>query len=100
MAAITFGARYAADGSLAIPREAVETLELHPGDEITVRIETGAAGLEVEQPSQAELRSRIARIFDEADKIVRVPGKALTDPYEAEWAAGVEEKARRIGIKL
>ena len=99
MAAITFAARFTDEGSLTIPQEAVETLKLHPGDEITVWIEVPGAH-DVEQTVQDELHRRIARLFEEADSLVREPGKPLTDPYEAEWAAGVEEKARRMGIKL
>jgi antitoxin component of MazEF toxin-antitoxin module len=100
MAAVTFAARFAADGSLTIPDEAVETLKLNPGDEITVRLETGVGVPETEQLTQDEYLRRITRLFEEADTLVREPGKPLTDPYEAAWAAGVEEKARRIGLKL
>ena len=100
MAAITFAARLTDDGSLTIPQEAVESLQLHPGDEITVRIETGGGDLNTEQATQDELLKRISKLFEDADAVVREPAKPLTDPYEAAWAAGVEEKARRMGIKF
>ena len=100
MAAITFAAEFATDGSVKIPHEAVEKLRLRPGDEVTVRIETGASASDTEQLTQDEWRERLQRLYEEGDKVPREPGKPLTDPYEAAWAAGVEEKARRMGIKL
>jgi len=95
MAAITFASKLREDGSFTIPPEAVEQLGLHPGDEIQVRIETTNGTLD-----QAELQRRSARLFEEDDRTVREPGKPLTDPYEAAWAQGVEEKARKMGLKL
>jgi antitoxin component of MazEF toxin-antitoxin module len=41
MAAIILAAEFASDGSVKIPQEAVQKLRLHPGDEVTVRLETG-----------------------------------------------------------
>ncbi|HZP81017.1 MAG TPA: AbrB/MazE/SpoVT family DNA-binding domain-containing protein [Chthonomonadaceae bacterium] len=100
MAEVTFASKLNADGSFTIPREAVETLGLHPGDEIRVRIETTKDLSIVEHLDQAELQRKAALRFEEADRLVREPAKPLTDPYEAAWAEGVEEKARRIGLKL
>jgi len=99
MTAMTFALKLKDDGSFTIPPEAVETLGLRPGDEITVRIETNAT-IRTGEPDQAELQRRAALRFEEADRLVREPGKPLSDPMEAAWAAGVEEKARRIGLKL
>lgn len=99
MAAISFAARFADDGLLTIPQQAVETLKLHPGDEITVRIEVREAK-DTGKAVQTELHRKLERLFEEADNTVREPGKPLTDPFEATWAAGVEEKARKMGIKL
>jgi bifunctional DNA-binding transcriptional regulator/antitoxin component of YhaV-PrlF toxin-antitoxin module len=96
MAAMTFALKLKEDGSFTIPQEAVETLGLHPGDEIQVRIETTNGA----EPDQAELQRRAALRFEEADRIVREPGKPLTDPLEVAWAQGGEEKARRMGLKL
>jgi bifunctional DNA-binding transcriptional regulator/antitoxin component of YhaV-PrlF toxin-antitoxin module len=99
MAAITFASKLTADGSFMIPQEAVEKLGLHPGDEITVRIETNNP-VNGEMLDQAELHRRALLRFEEADQLVREPGKPLSDPLEAAWAAGVEEKARKMGLKL
>lgn len=99
MAGMTFASKLKDDGSFTIPQEAVETLGLHPGDEITVRIETNGAA-HIGAPDQAELQRRAALRFEEADRLVREPGKPLTDPMEAAWAEGVEEKARKMGLTL
>ena len=99
MAGLTFAAKLKEDGSLVIPQQAVETLGLHPGDEITVRIETSGTAAS-EGPDQAELQRRAALRFAEADLLAREPGPALTDPLEAAWGRGVEEKARRMGLDL
>ncbi|HLV81253.1 MAG TPA: AbrB/MazE/SpoVT family DNA-binding domain-containing protein [Chthonomonadaceae bacterium] len=95
MSVVTFSSRLTEDGSFTIPPEAVEQLGIHPGDEIRVRIEA-ANGM----PDQAELQRRSAKLFEEDDRTIREPGKPLTDPYEAAWAQGVEEKARKMGLKL
>ena len=55
---------------------------------------------QLRKPDQAELQRRSARLFEEDDRTIREPGKPLTDPYEAAWAQGVEEKARKMGLKL
>ena len=99
MAAMTFASKLNDDGSFTIPREAVETLGLRPGDDITVRIEATGGG-PIGRPDQAELQRRAALRFEEADRLVREPGKLLSEPMEAAWAAGVEEKARRMGLNL
>ena len=99
MAGMTFALKLKEDGSFIIPQQAVKTLGLHPGDEITVRVETnGTAHIGV--PNQAELQRRATLHFEEADRLVREPGKPLTDPLEAAWGEGVEEKARRMGLTL
>lgn len=99
MAGISFASRLKEDGSVVIPQEAVETLGLHPGDEISVRIETNGASPNAGiDPS--ELRRRAAIRFAEADILVREPAPPLSDPLEISWAAGVEEKARRMGLTL
>lgn len=99
MAAMSFASKLKDDGTFTIPQEAVRTLGLHPGDEITIRIETNGTGT-IEESDQTELHRRAALRFEEADQVVRDPAKSLSDPVEATWAAGVEEKARRMGIKL
>jgi len=99
MATMTFASKLKDDGTFAIPQEAVKTLGLHPGDEITIRIETSGTGF-IEEMDQAELQRRAALRFEEADRLVREPAKPLSDPMEATWATGVEEKARKMGLKL
>ena len=99
MAGMTFASKLKDDGSFTIPQEAVETLGLHPGDEIIVRIEADGV-TPIKEPDQGELQRRAKRRFEEADRLVREPGKPLSGPMEAAWAAGVEEKARRMWIKL
>ena len=99
MAIMTFASKLKDDGTFAVPDEAVEALGLHPGDEITVRIET-TSGRHLGEPDQAELHRRAALCFEEADRLVREPGKPLSDSMEAAWAVGVEEKARKMGLKL
>ena|SRR5437868_13427944 len=99
MAVMTFASKLNDDGTVTIPQEAVESLGLHPGDEITIRIET-TSGSHFGEPDQEELQRRAALCFEEADCVVRKPGKPLSDPLEAAWAVGVEEKACRIELKL
>jgi bifunctional DNA-binding transcriptional regulator/antitoxin component of YhaV-PrlF toxin-antitoxin module len=100
MAALTFASRLKEDSSFTIPQEAVETLGLHPGDEIMIRIEVTNGLTPIEAPDQAELQRLAACRFEEADRLVREPGQPLTDSLEAAWAEGIEEKARKIGLKL
>ena len=100
MAAMTFESKLKEDGSFLIPNEAVETLGLHPGDEIKVRIETSNGIPLTDHFDQRELHRRARLLFKEADQLIREPAKPFTDPLEAAWAEGVEEKARRMGIKL
>ena len=99
MAGMTFASKLEDDGSFTIPQEAVETLGLHPGDVITVRIEANGIS-HIGEPNQAELKRRAALRFTEADRLVREPGKPLSNPMEAVWATGVEEKAHRMGLIL
>jgi len=100
MAGVSFEATLREDGSLTIPGEAIDVLGLHPGDQVRVKVESAHGMLPDDEPDQAVLRARAARRFAEADLLVREPGKPLRDPFEAAWAAGVEEKARRMGIEL
>jgi bifunctional DNA-binding transcriptional regulator/antitoxin component of YhaV-PrlF toxin-antitoxin module len=100
MAALTFASKLNEDGSFTIPQEAVETLGLRPGDEITVRIETnGTAPLEAHD--QATLQARFERFFENLDtltfeKPVRFPAG---DPAEAAFAEAMDEKYRKLGFK-
>jgi bifunctional DNA-binding transcriptional regulator/antitoxin component of YhaV-PrlF toxin-antitoxin module len=100
MAAMTFASKLNEDGSVIIPQEALDTLKLHPGDEIKIRIEGANGNSLSDQPDQAALQRKARRLFEAADRVAREPGQQLTDPQEAEWAQGVEEKARKMGLKL
>ena len=71
MAAITLAVKTSDDGTLTIPKEAVEELGLHPGDEVEIRLETqndapAAAPVDYDQV--------IAQLFEEADNLVPEPG--------------------------
>ena len=100
MGVITFSSRLKDDGIVVVPVEAVETLEIHSGDEIQVRIEGANGTAELAWLDQAELQRRAALLFHQADSLAREPGMPLSDPPEAAWAEGVAEKARRAGLKL
>jgi antitoxin component of MazEF toxin-antitoxin module len=94
MAAVEFAAKLKEDGSLAVPKEAVEELGLHPGDELQVRIEA------INGTGQPDYDRILAELFAEVEALIPEPGKPLSDPYEAAWGAGVEEKFRKMGFKL
>lgn len=49
---------------------------------------------------QKELRERSLRLFREADSQVREPADVMPDGDKKIWTQGVEEKARRMGLKL
>ena len=100
MAAITFASRLDENGTFTIPKEAVDGLGLHAGDAILVRIEADLESNIEDAADQAELHRRATVLFEEMDRTVRESGKPLSDPLEAAWGAGVEEKARRMGLKL
>jgi hypothetical protein len=100
MANLTFASRLTENLSFTIPEEAVKTLGLHPGDKISVRIEATEEDGKADAERQSELQRRAFAIFDEADNARRDTGECLKDPLEAAWAKGVEEKARRTGLKI
>jgi len=83
MAAITFPSKVGKDGSFAMPKEEVESFALHPGDEITVRIETRNGVQESDEFAQAELQRRAETLFEEADRLEREPWIVLLDPHGA-----------------
>lgn len=99
MAAITFASRLQEDGSLFIPKEAVDELGLHPGDEVQVQIETPRQN---ENPSEPTLLERAvqamshrtpeqiaeaqARAMRDYPPVRRVPdGKTLADVISGKW---------------
>ncbi len=95
MAAVTFASKLNDDGSLTMPRKAVEELGIHPGEEVQVRVEvtTGAA-------DQARYNQTIAELLEEAKRIKREPGIPSSDPHEAEFGEIMKEKYRTQGFSL
>ena len=100
MASLSIEAKVTHDGSVTIPRDAVGALGLRPGDDVRIQIETVPVGPDGEPSVQSELHRRLSQRLEEASQTVRMPSKPFTDPLEAEWGRGVEEKARRMGIEL
>ena len=100
MASLTLAAKVSEVGNVIVPEEAIGALGLRPGDDIKIQIEGVAAGAEADNAVQADLRQKLTSRLDEAHTLKREPFTPFTDPLEAEWAKGVEEKARRMGLKL
>ena len=73
---------------------------LHASDEIKVQIEPANGLTPPDQPDQQELHRRARLAYSEADRTIREPGGPLTDPLKAAWGSDIEEKARRMGIKI
>lgn len=69
MAAVTFASKLNDDGSLAIPREAVEALGLHPGDDVEVRIEAANGAGQRQELDQGALQAKFERFFDNLDTL-------------------------------
>lgn len=96
MAAMTFASKLKEDGSFTIPQEAVESLGLHPGDEIQVRIETGDDIVH----NQAYYEGKLAEFLEEAKRLKPEPGKQMKDPHEAAFGEMLKEKYRKQGFNL
>src|SRR5205085_8513298 len=98
MAALTFESKLRRDGSLAVPEEVVERLNLHPGDEVRVQIEA-ANGLPTAIPTalQQAVSAMIHRTPEDVEsareRAMRkykpersVPsGKTLADVISGQW---------------
>lgn len=82
MATVTFAWKVQEDGSLMIPREAVEELGLHPGDEVQVRLEATNAADAPEEPDQVALQAKFERFFEDLDALT-VEKAAMSDHYNA-----------------
>lgn len=100
MTSLSIAAKVTLDGTVTIPRDAVGALGLQPGDDVRVQIETVDLDSEADGAIQSELHRKLLKRLEDASRTVREPFKALSDPLEAEWARGVEEKARRMGLKI
>jgi hypothetical protein len=54
----------------------------------------------VECEEQKHLRKVVSCLLAETDGVEGEPGKPFTDPYEAEFARIIEDKYRRMGLKI
>lgn len=100
MASLSIAAKVTQDGSVTIPQDAVGALGLRPGDDVRIQIETVDMDAEADRALQSELHRKLLQRLEEANTTARQPARPLTDPMEAEWGRGVEEKARRMGLKI
>lgn len=92
MATVTFASKLKEDGSLTIPREAVEELGLHPGDGLQVRVETMNKAEQSEDQDQAALQAKFERFFEHLDTLTfeKPTNFPNGDPAEASF----KEKAK------
>ncbi len=97
MAAITITVKASDDGTITLPMQSVESLGLHPGDEVHLSIQTESDTDTISDVDDAET---LVELFEEAATLVPEPGRPLTDPLKAIWGEGVEEKFARMGLKL
>ena len=95
MPAVTFASKLATDGSVAVPREAVEELGLHPGDEVRVRVEA-ATGTH----DQDSLDSALSDLLEEARRLAPQPGLSPSDLQESAFGQVLKEKYRKQGFAL
>lgn len=101
MATVTFASKLKEDGSLSMPKEVVEELGLHPGDEVQVNVEAANGANRIEELEQARLQRKFDAFFDRLDTLTfESPTKALTgDPAEAGFSDAMDEKFRKLGFK-
>jgi bifunctional DNA-binding transcriptional regulator/antitoxin component of YhaV-PrlF toxin-antitoxin module len=99
MAALTFASTLRSDGSLTIPRQAVEELGIHPGDEVCVRVESKTENNGNSEPTALALAiaSMINRTPEQVAKdrasLMAMtsparplpPGKTLADVICGQW---------------
>ncbi len=97
MTAVTVAVTASDDGTLTIPKHVAEALGLYPGQEAELVVEARNGRMDAESP---DYDSILDSLFAETDNLVLEPGKPLTDPYEAQWGAAVEDKFRKMGLKL
>jgi antitoxin component of MazEF toxin-antitoxin module len=94
MAIVTFTSNLKADGSLTIPREAVEELGLHPGDAIKVQIETTNGAGSGADPDQAALQAKFERFFEELDTLT-FEKPAMSDHFSAPSVSQEDQSAHQ-----
>jgi antitoxin component of MazEF toxin-antitoxin module len=95
MATISFASKLKDDDSLTMPREVIEELGLHPGDEVQLRVEAANGTAD-----QTYYNQVIAELLEEARNVKPEPGKPGNDPQEAEFGEIMKEKYRKQGFHL
>lgn len=102
MALISYTARVEENGSLTLPEEAREALDLKPGEEIEVLIPRNGTG-EHDARSRKEEDTRrqalLQQMYAEADAVERQP-VTYSNPQKAQVADLIAEKHRRMGMKV
>jgi len=101
MATVTFASKLQNDGSLVMPKEAVEELGLHPGDEVQVRVEVTNRAGHLEKPDQAALQAKFDQFFDHLDTLTFEKPTKFPSGDQAETASAelMDEKYRKLGVK-
>ena len=100
MANITFDCTLDKQGSFTIPRVVLEQLNIEIGDPMRLRVEiTKKVNIDA-SPNQTELQCRASQLFARSDQSVREPMIPFTDSHESDWAKGIEEKARKMGLQI
>ncbi len=101
MAAVTFASKLKDDGSLTIPKEAIEELGIHPGDEVQVRIEATNGANSIKDLDQAALQAKFEQFFEELDTLTfEKPTKFPNgDQAEAAFTEIMDKKYRKLGFK-
>jgi antitoxin component of MazEF toxin-antitoxin module len=94
VAGVTFASTLKEDGSFIIPEEAVDSLGLHPGDEIRVHIET--AGLS--SHNQAYYEQKLTELIQEADRIKCSSAIQTTENTASTFGELLKEKYRKQGF--
>ncbi|HZT44176.1 MAG TPA: AbrB/MazE/SpoVT family DNA-binding domain-containing protein [Chthonomonadaceae bacterium] len=99
--AITFSAKLKDDGSLTVPKEAVEQLGLHPGDEVQVHLESANGAIQTDESDQTTLQAKFERFLEKLDALTfEKPAKfPAGDPAEAAFVEAMDEKFRKLGFK-
>src|SRR5205085_696620 len=80
MAAVTFASKLNDDGSLAVPRHAVEELGIRPGDPVRVRVEAASDNGDRTRPTMLS-RARQAMTHRTPEQIAEAQARAM-DAYE------------------
>ena len=101
MAAITFVSKLKEDSSLTIPREAVEELGLHPGDEVQVQAMTKNGVGQIEESEQGALQAKFERFFDDLDTLLFEKPNRFPNGDQAETAFTeiMDKKYHKLGFK-